>query len=110
MERKQPILSERSEFIGCSDMRLDVQKEAVSSNGGGLRLPDFQARQESSGERIMGKYKEQPKYNVVSIRVSDEEKAFFDEMIKRDRTNITTLMREAIRSYIPQLVALQEQR
>jgi len=58
----------------------------------------------------MGKYKEQPKYNVVSIRVSDEEKAFFDEMIKRDRTNITTLMREAIRSYIPQLVALQEQR
>ena len=58
----------------------------------------------------MGKYKDQPKYNVVSIRVSDEEKAFFDEMIKRDRTNITTLMREAIRSYIPQLLALQEQR
>jgi len=58
----------------------------------------------------MGKYKERPKYNVVSIRVSDEEKAFFDEMIKRDRTNITTLMREAIRSYIPQLVALQEPR
>ena len=58
----------------------------------------------------MGKYKEQPKYNVVSIRVSDEEKAFLDELTRRDRTNITNLMREAIRNYIPQLVALQEQR
>jgi len=58
----------------------------------------------------MGKYKEHPKYYVVSIRVSDEEKAFFDAMIKRDRTNITTLMREAIRNYIPHLAALQEQR
>jgi len=58
----------------------------------------------------MGKYKEQPRYNVVSIRVSDEEKAFLDELTRRDRTNITNLMREAIRNYIPQLVALQEQR
>ncbi len=58
----------------------------------------------------MGKYKDQPKYNVVSIRVSDEEKAFFDEMIKRERTNISNLMREAIRCYIPHLAALQQQR
>jgi predicted transcriptional regulator len=58
----------------------------------------------------MGKYKEHPKYNVVSIRVSDEEKALLDEMTRRDRTNITNLMREAIRSYIPHLVTLQGQR
>lgn len=58
----------------------------------------------------MGKYKEHPKYNVVSIRVSDEEKALLDAITRRDRTNITNLMREAIRSYIPHLVALQEQR
>jgi len=56
----------------------------------------------------MGKYKDQPKYNVVSIRVSDEEKAFFDEMIKRDRTNISDLMREAIRAYIPHLATMQK--
>ncbi len=58
----------------------------------------------------MGKYKEEPKYNVVSIRVSDEEKAYLDELTRRDRTTITKLMREAMRSYIPQLLNLQEQR
>jgi len=58
----------------------------------------------------MGKYKEDPKYNVVSIRVSDEEKAYLDELTRRDRTTITNLMREAMRSYIPQLLELQEQR
>ena len=47
----------------------------------------------------MGKYKEQPKYNVVSIRVSDEEKAFLDEMTRRDRTTVTNLIREAIAFY-----------
>jgi predicted transcriptional regulator len=56
----------------------------------------------------MGKYKEQPKYNVVSIRVSDEEKAVLDELTRRDRTTVTNLMREAIRSYIPDLLALQK--
>jgi predicted transcriptional regulator len=58
----------------------------------------------------MAKYKEHPKSNVVSIRVSDEEKALLDEMTRRDHTNITTLMRQAIRSYIPNLSALQEPR
>jgi predicted transcriptional regulator len=58
----------------------------------------------------MAKYKEHPRYNVVSIRVSDEEKALLDEMTRRDHTTITTLMRQAIRSYIPNLSALQEPR
>ena len=58
----------------------------------------------------MAKYKQHPKYNVVSIRVSDEEKALLEEMTRRNRTNITNLMRAAFRSYIPQLVALHEQR
>lgn len=58
----------------------------------------------------MAKYKEHPKYNVVSIRVSDEEKALLDEVTRRDHTTITTLMRQAIRSYIPNLSSLQEQR
>ena len=47
----------------------------------------------------MGKYKENPKYNVVSIRVSDEEKAILDEISRRDRTTITDLMRAAISTY-----------
>ena len=56
----------------------------------------------------MAKYKEHPKYNVVSIRVSDEEKALLDEMTRRDHTTITTLMRQAIRNYLPNLSALPE--
>lgn len=47
----------------------------------------------------MGKYKQHPKYNVVSIRVSDEEKALLDEMRRRDRSSITELIRKAITNY-----------
>jgi len=50
----------------------------------------------------MGKYKEHPKYNVVSVRVSDEEKALLDEMTRRDRTTVTNLIREAIARYTMQ--------
>lgn len=57
----------------------------------------------------MAKYKKHPRYNVVSIRVSDEEKALLDELSRRDHTNITTLMRQAIKNYLPNLSALQEQ-
>lgn len=49
----------------------------------------------------MGKYKEHPKYNVLSIRISDEEKELLDELTRRDRISISNLMRAAIRSYIP---------
>jgi len=43
MERQQPILSERSEFIGCSEMSLKLQKQHVSPNAGSLQLlnPDL---------------------------------------------------------------------
>lgn len=58
----------------------------------------------------MGKQKEHPRYNVVSIRVSDDEKAFLDELTRRDRTTVTNLMREAIRGYLPQLAAHQQER
>ena len=58
----------------------------------------------------MNKFKENPKYHVVSLRVSDDEKAFLDEISLRDRTSISSLMREAIRSYIPHLISLKVQR
>ena len=95
MERPQPI--------GCSDMSLEVQKRHVSSNAGSCHLPYSPAKRMSSGERVMGKYKVNPKYNVVSIRVNDEEKAFLDEMTVRERTTMTKVMRDAIRLYIPQM-------
>jgi predicted transcriptional regulator len=49
----------------------------------------------------MGKCKEIPKSNVVSMRVSDEEKLALEEMTLHTRKNISRLMREAIRLYTP---------
>lgn len=47
----------------------------------------------------MGKYKENPKYNVISIRITDEEKATIDEMKRRTKKSISVLVREAMRLY-----------
>ncbi len=58
----------------------------------------------------MGKHKERPRYNVVSVRVSDVEKAYLTELSKLGRTTITKLMREAMHSYFSDLASLQEQR
>jgi len=47
----------------------------------------------------VGNYKECPKNNVLSIRVTDKEKAFIDEIMRRTKKNISTLMREALSHY-----------
>ncbi|NVO00546.1 MAG: CopG family transcriptional regulator [Geobacteraceae bacterium] len=47
----------------------------------------------------MGRYKQNPRYNVVSIRISDEEKALLDKLRKVDRSSITALIRKAITNY-----------
>ena len=47
----------------------------------------------------MGKYKESPKYNILSIRVTHEEKAFLDEMIRDTQKSVSIIMREAMRQY-----------
>jgi predicted DNA-binding protein len=49
----------------------------------------------------MGKYKDNPKYNVVSMRISDEEKLALEEMTRRSSKSISRLMREAILLYSP---------
>ena len=51
----------------------------------------------------MGKFKENPKYNVLSIRVTDEEKAFMEEMKQSTRKSISMLLREAMQLYSPHL-------
>lgn len=45
--------------------------------------------------------KENPKYHVLSIRVTDEEKALFDELKRNTRKNISMLMREAMQLHSP---------
>jgi predicted transcriptional regulator len=49
----------------------------------------------------MGKYKEHPKYKVISLRVSDEEKSALEEMTRYSSKSISMLMREAILLYSP---------
>jgi predicted transcriptional regulator len=44
-------------------------------------------------------HKENPRYNVVSLRVTDAEKAALDEVTKRTRKSLSKVMREAILLY-----------
>jgi len=55
----------------------------------------------------MGKYKECPKYNVVSMRISDEEKMVLEELTRQSHKSISMLMREAILLYTPTVCKLK---
>ena len=47
----------------------------------------------------MGKCKDDPKYNVLSIRVTDKEKATIDEMMRETNKSVSTIIREAMSHY-----------
>lgn len=47
----------------------------------------------------MGKYKKETKYNIVSLRVTDDERAAIDKMKRNTRKSISMLMREAMHQY-----------
>ena len=49
----------------------------------------------------MGKYKENPMYSVISIRVTDQEKAAMEEISRDTRRSLSELIREAILHYGP---------
>lgn len=44
-------------------------------------------------------HKDNPRYNVVSLRVTDAEKAALDEVSRRTRKSLSKVMREAILLY-----------
>jgi predicted transcriptional regulator len=44
-------------------------------------------------------YKDNPRYNVVSLRITDAEKATLDEVTRRTRKSLSKVMREAILLY-----------
>lgn len=48
-------------------------------------------------------HKEHPRYNVVSLRVTDAEKAALDEVTRRTRKSLSKVMREAILLYTRQI-------
>ena len=47
----------------------------------------------------MSNSKANSRYNVVSLRVSDEEKATLDEVSRRTRKSLSRVVREAIQLY-----------
>ena len=47
----------------------------------------------------MSNSKDNPRYNVVSLRVTDQEKAALEEVTRRTRKSISVVMREAINLY-----------
>ena len=44
----------------------------------------------------MGKMRENPRYNVISMRISDEERAVLDELMSATNKSVSQLMREAM--------------
>ena len=48
---------------------------------------------------MANRQKEYPRYNVVSLRITDAEKAALDEIMRRTRKSLSMVMREAILHY-----------
>ena len=48
------------------------------------------------GARVMGRMRENPRYNVISMRVSDEERDHLDTLMKTTHKSISDIMREAM--------------
>ena len=48
---------------------------------------------------MANRQKEYPRYNVVSLRITDAEKAALDEIMRRTRKSLSMVMREAILLY-----------
>jgi hypothetical protein len=44
----------------------------------------------------MGKMREYPRYNVISMRVSDEEREHLENIMERTHKSISDIMREAM--------------
>lgn len=54
---------------------------------------------QSEREKIMSNFKDNPRYNVISLRVTDQEKAAIAEVSRRTRKSVSQIMLEAIQSY-----------
>lgn len=44
----------------------------------------------------MGRMRENPRYNVISMRVSDEEREQLESLVNRTQKSVSDIMREAM--------------
>ena len=49
----------------------------------------------------MAKYKESPRYHVVSVRVSEEEREIIEKLSREANMKVSDLMREALQVVVP---------
>lgn len=58
----------------------------------------------------MGEYKKQPRYNILSMRISDEEMAVLSEIKQQTHKSTSILLREAMQFYVTSRELLANQR
>ncbi len=58
----------------------------------------------------MGKMRENPRYNVISMRISDEERQELESLMSLTDKSVSDLMREAMIQFRSRLDALQMER
>lgn len=58
----------------------------------------------------MGRMRENPRYNVISMRISDEEKASLETLVHETNLTISDIMREAMNLYRSHIESLQVKR
>jgi len=51
----------------------------------------------------MGRMRENPRYNVISMRVSDEEREQLESLVRRTHKSVSDIMREAMEVFTLQL-------
>lgn len=55
-----------------------------------------QANTTSREEIKMGRMRENPRYNVISMRVSDEEREHLESLVEKTHKSVSDIMREAM--------------
>ena len=58
----------------------------------------------------MGRMRENPRYNVISMRISDEERDELEQLMTKTHKSVSDIMREAMILFKSQLTTLEAQR
>lgn len=58
----------------------------------------------------MGRMRENPRYNVISMRISDEERETLRQIMESTNKSVSDIMRDAMELFKTQLPAIDSQR
>ena len=58
----------------------------------------------------MGRMRENPRYNVISMRISDEEREHLENIMGQTHRSISDIMREAMEYFAANYGQIEEQR